>query len=356
MNWIKISFLNILLTLALFLLAEIGFRVTYTLKSCFSDSCNFALLKSVMQKESFLNYLGLTTLDRDLGYVPTPGFSTNIQARGWDNIKVSINSDGFRDNGKTLSKSSDMILAVGDSFTFGDQVSNSDTWVSCLQDKLHVRVNNGGVFGYGVGQSVQRAKIETKKSKYQGIILSILIDHDLKRDQMSYRDGFPKPYFKNSFGAVKRILNNNPYRLGTKHNPKNNPLIENFQNASALYKYLSNKISFLPKGMNSYNLSILEKDSASLLNIAKYVLGEFRDLDIQNKYIVFQYNRDYNPASKEKMLFSSILKEMPEIIVIDTLPNLKTYEPSQIWSGHHTKYGNNIVCNTIYNTMKNTIE
>ena len=55
------------------------------------------------------------------------------------------------------------ILIVGDSFAFGDQVSNNQTLPSCIERKLKVKTDNGGVGGYGAAQSILRAKYENSK-------------------------------------------------------------------------------------------------------------------------------------------------------------------------------------------------
>ena len=50
------------------------------------------------------------------------------------------------------------ILAVGDSFTFGDEVNDGQTWPAQLQLLTGRRVLNGGVSGYGFDQIVLRAE------------------------------------------------------------------------------------------------------------------------------------------------------------------------------------------------------
>ena len=50
-----------------------------------------------------------------------------------------------------------MILAVGDSFTFGDRVSDHETWPAQLERLTGRQVLNAGVFGYGVDQAYLRA-------------------------------------------------------------------------------------------------------------------------------------------------------------------------------------------------------
>ena len=43
-------------------------------------------------------------------------------------------------------------LAVGDCFTFGDEVEDSETWAAHLEEVLNKRVLNAGVGVYGIDQ------------------------------------------------------------------------------------------------------------------------------------------------------------------------------------------------------------
>ena len=106
----------------------------------------------------FNKYNTFVSFDPDLGSLPIPGFSNeNIDLPRWPkNTKVSINNIGFRDNDNEDLEFSEnnRILIIGDSFAFGDQVSNNQTWASCIERKLKIRTDNGGVGGYGVAQSI----------------------------------------------------------------------------------------------------------------------------------------------------------------------------------------------------------
>lgn len=74
---------------------------------------------------------------------------------------VSIDQHGFRrhvNDNHVSARSGELMLAVGDSFTFGDQVKNSDTWPACIARQIPLDFWNGGVFGYGPAQSILRAE------------------------------------------------------------------------------------------------------------------------------------------------------------------------------------------------------
>lgn len=129
-----------------------------------------------------------------LGYRPKPNYSSK------DNIwhkQVTILADGLRCNGPSDGQAEQVpalrILAVGDSFTFGDQVSDGDTWPAYLQQVLDRPVLNGGVFGYSLGQTVLRAEVLLDEHEVGTVVCSLIPD-DLKRCELSRRFT-PKPWF-----------------------------------------------------------------------------------------------------------------------------------------------------------------
>jgi hypothetical protein len=134
-----------------------------------------------------------------LGYVPRPNYSGN------DNLwhtTVSIDENGLRRNGPGTPPSSEhAILAVGDSFTFGDQVSDPQSWPARLEHQLGRRVFNGGVFGYSFGQTVLRAEQLLDQHAVDQVVCSLIPD-DLKRCELSKRFT-PMPWFAFANGELE---------------------------------------------------------------------------------------------------------------------------------------------------------
>lgn len=132
-----------------------------------------------------------TVHDDLLGYRPQPGF------HGTDNIwhtMVTIDAEGLRTNGAGAGELTGApVLAVGDSFTFGDQVSDDQTWPAQLEQLLRRPVRNGGVFGYGFDQTVLRAERLLETIAADTVVCSLIPD-DLKRCELSRRYS-PKPWF-----------------------------------------------------------------------------------------------------------------------------------------------------------------
>lgn len=121
--------------------------------------------------------------DARLGYVPRPGFASAENRWG---VMVSIDGDGLRRNGAGPHPAGRGLLAVGDSFTFGDQVADGDTWPAALERRLQRPVWNGGVFGYSFTQTVLRAEQLLPKLAVDTLVVSLIPD-DVKRCEQSRR-------------------------------------------------------------------------------------------------------------------------------------------------------------------------
>jgi len=134
--------------------------------------------------------------DPQVGYAPRPGYS---------NGGVTFDAQGFRITGPALP--GDPVVAVGDSYTYGDEVGDAETWPSHLQADLGRRVLNGGVSGYGFDQSILRAESIAKAVHPSAVVVSFIAD-DIRRTEMKRMWGAEKPYFDLVDG--KLVLRNVP--------------------------------------------------------------------------------------------------------------------------------------------------
>lgn len=131
-----------------------------------------------------------TVYDAQLGYIPRPGFA------GADNVwgtTVTIDANGLRNNGPATPVGTGTILALGDSFTFGDEVNDAQTWPAHLEQLLGTRVLNAGVFGYGLDQAALRLEALLPLHAPDTVILAVVPD-DVNRSELSSRYAW-KPYF-----------------------------------------------------------------------------------------------------------------------------------------------------------------
>lgn len=130
--------------------------------------------------------------------------------RVFDNKTLNTNSHGLRGKNE-FSFNNDRqkvrILILGDSFTFGDEVSDDETYSYYLQDMLpNAEVINMGVHGYGHDQMLLLLKEEGIKYHPDIVILGFL-GLDMSRNLLKFRD-FAKPRFVLERGKLK--LTNTP--------------------------------------------------------------------------------------------------------------------------------------------------
>jgi hypothetical protein len=147
------------------------------------------------------NKFGYHTYDPELGWVPK-------SSNQWG-TSITILKEGIRSNGRgeVWDGTDDPILAVGDSYTFGDQVPDRETWPAQLEQLSGKRVINGGVDGYGVDQIYIRARRLLSRYRFRTVIFSFVPD-DIRRSQMSVMFATVKPYFE--FKEDRLTLENVP--------------------------------------------------------------------------------------------------------------------------------------------------
>ena len=129
--------------------------------------------------------------DPVVGRIPRAGAS--IHPLG--GFSMTIGDHGTRSNGSTPPRAlRPLMLAVGDSFAFGDGVNDEESWPAVLERLSGGRVINAAVPGFGLDQTVLRAE-QLIEIYAPDVIIVSFIPHDVLRCEMSYWSGLPKPYF-----------------------------------------------------------------------------------------------------------------------------------------------------------------
>ncbi len=350
MSLIKTLFINVALIIIIILGLELSIRSAKTFQYCLT-SCNYFYLANLKIFSTKQNSIGLIRLDKELGYVLKANFDKELQGPYWQNSRVTIDSDGFRKHSSEHYYNSKLTLAVGDSFTFGDQVSNDDTWPACLEYKLGSKVVNAGVYGYGSAQSLKRAQILLEDLSYNRLIISILVNSGFRRDARNYRDGFPKPaLITNNHNVYWSQIPEN-FKSGTKFNPKK---------YSNFYYYLMDRsylatftLSNLGFDISGSSLTTNHEFSSSKAEAMSFFIKTLDDLKIEEKYLLLQYSfkdiNDLETQTERNWIKQNI--ENTNISMIDTYAEISSYEPDLIWNLHHTKLGNKIVCELIYKKL-----
>ena len=200
MKVLKTLIINIIFLYLFFSIIELIYRFTKGIK----NNNLPVVLKTISKDKSY----GMYRFDDVLGYSPTPNFKgvINEPLKRWENVQVTILEDSnrlsFQESFKQnyLKNKPFTFITTGDSFTFGDQVSNSETWQSCLNNKesQHFYINSG-VGGYGILQPIMRAKsllnIYKEDSDTYGIILSVLVGHTARRTCWIFVADFQNPAY-----------------------------------------------------------------------------------------------------------------------------------------------------------------
>ena len=109
------------------------------------------------------------TYEVDLGWDFRPGFKGTSKNAAGEEWNYSVGNLGERANPYPAQKT--LISSFGDSFTFGDEVENDETWQFYLSEMIQTNVLNFGVSGYGLDQ----AYLKMKKKLEEGLVTPIII-------------------------------------------------------------------------------------------------------------------------------------------------------------------------------------
>jgi hypothetical protein len=146
-------------------------------------------------------------------YDPTKGWISKTNLRNVAAFKgkfLNTNYEGFRgkvDYSHDKRPGKTRILILGDSFTFGDEVGDDETYSYYLQGMMpDAEIINMGVHGYGHDQMLILFKESGIKYKPDIVILGFVID-DIQRNSLKFRD-YAKPKFEIRNGEL--VITNTP--------------------------------------------------------------------------------------------------------------------------------------------------
>ena len=354
----KILILNIFLVLFALLGIEFLFRIIKISKSCLTkDRCNFSYLYKPASPSN-IKIIGLTKFDKDLGWVPRENFSKVIfNPPSWINVKVSIDKNGFRKSAEPLEKFNlderKKILTVGDSFTFGDQVSNNETWQYYLNEKQQkYYFINGGMGAYGTAQSIKRASLLKDKLKPDINIVAVTVGLDFERDKYKIHSGFPRPALITENGKI--FFSDLPDKdfLGSRYSNKKikSPII-NFLSNSYIFCRLQVKYCNIRKKL----VNLKHPKAASTNEIIKWSIRETQKFEKPVIWLLL-YGQSFDQKTNEQREFLIKLFKKNNIKYIDTYDQLLVYKKNNqeklIWFNHFTPYANNLVSEIILETGK----
>ncbi len=195
----------ILLTLTLAIVTELSLRLFLAKKflgNMFDDPDLFP--DNVIVTRNPLRY------HETLGWVSGPA---DKPREHFDSSIVQLGNHWFRSNGHgqrapaSLSPKEDWILAIGDSYPYGDTVTDEKSWPAVLERILNRKVVNGAVCGYGLDQMYIRAKELIPELRPTKLVLGLLPE-SLYKTEYDELSSAAKPYF--TLNGNELVLRNVP--------------------------------------------------------------------------------------------------------------------------------------------------
>jgi hypothetical protein len=134
---------------------------------------------------------GRISADPNLGWTVRTGVNT-------DRYRSEVLEDGTRRTSPAPA-APPAILLIGDSFTFGDEVDDADTWAWKLSATCGRPIQNAGVLGYGLDQAVLRYELHPQ---WTAPIVVVSINQLMVLRTSLHWDTWLKPVFELDRGAL----------------------------------------------------------------------------------------------------------------------------------------------------------
>ena len=112
-------------------------------------------------------------MDPELGWVRKPHSSGQEKGRNGKKTQFSVNALGARSNPGYDGKYPAISL-FGDSYAFGRQVNDDETWSHLVSKQIDLNILNFGVGNYGLDQAILRMQRELSKHQSQLTIIMVV--------------------------------------------------------------------------------------------------------------------------------------------------------------------------------------
>lgn len=285
-----------------------------------------------------------------LGYEPRPGYA----AAG-----VSFDDKGLRRT--TGIEGGDArpgvtILAVGDSYTYGDEVGDGETWPAHLQRLTAARVLNAGVSGYGFDQSVLRAEKLAAGRALSTVVVSFIAD-DVQRTEMSRLWGAEKPYF--DIADDRLVLRNVPVP------PRPDPratlsLWQRTLGYSFLVDFVLRRLHLLHDWFGDHVRVHPEGSGERIACLLTGRLAELKRISGARVLLMAQYDpvvwQDPKLAAEQRRLTEGVLRcgQQAGLDVLDTFDTLARANPGGLYGlWHMNDAGNKLVASLVAAAIAN---
>jgi len=181
--------------LLLEIFARIAYAVPYTAGRLMAlDDCFWQRRWIDAQKNKTSDFFYTDNYSPTTGWIAKPNIKNKVL---WENTFLNTNTKGLRgtkDYSYEKNPAKKRILVIGDSFTFGDEVNDNETYSYYLQERFpNAEVINMGMHGYGHDQILILLKEEGIKYQPDIVILGFLTE-DMSRNILQFRD-YAKPKY-----------------------------------------------------------------------------------------------------------------------------------------------------------------
>ncbi len=279
-----------------------------------------------------------------LGYSPQPNCSTPEHSHDALGMRKMPPADDVPAN-------IPLVLVAGDSYAYSDEVKDEETWPAYLQAMIHRKIDNGGVPGYGLDQSVLHTEQMARDLKPGLIVLAFIAD-DLQRAEMRRLYGAEKPYFTLTNGAL--VLHNSPVPRKPvtretlpfwQHWFGWSMLVDKYMRHFGHYStwFWQDAAATTPGTGEKLACPLMARVAA--LNIPTLVVAQYRP---------HLWTADKTWADDQRRLSQQVLKcaEAAELKAYDTFPlidaAIKTQGVKSLYGGwHHSALGNHLVAEGI---------
>ncbi len=180
---VKEIYLNIFLLSGTIAVCALLFEFSsYIYIKCCSESVKPSASDFVSNLESsWLRQYYKTTYDPQLGWQYKSNFSKSGENSAGELWRWSTDEFGARLNPNFGASLTPYIATFGDSWTFGDEVDDDETWQHFLSNKLGTNVSNYGVNAYGTGQALLRFKDKLNAGLSPKIVILGIFEDNFKR-------------------------------------------------------------------------------------------------------------------------------------------------------------------------------
>lgn len=296
----------------------------------------------------------ISMYEEEVGWITKSGHKSN----GFNTKEFGLRALGSNDEKVPIGG----VLVVGNSFAAGSEVNDEFTWPAILEKIIQKPVLNAAVGGYGLDQSVLRARQLLNILKPKTILVSLQLDSLSGVDFTSY--GRPKPYFIVENGNLKRMNKPVPFLSGPSNTGRSEKLRSYLAYSAVVDRFLS---IFATKWWYESAHSNFQRLNQDFVDVACRILEPFKiELDAVDVrlLVVIQYHGSLVDPSKGRYRDLDKVRrcinekgiqtadEWDSLLAVakkgpDELKKYYVMQPDNVTFGHMSALGNKLVAEVV---------